>query len=188
MCLVTIAGLRELANRAVDLVFDREPTLGRGRLLCIDGPAGSGKTTLAAEVVVLTGAVPLRMDDLYPGWDGLDHVGPAVRGILEPLAEGRQGHYLRYDWRTARHAEENLVDPAPLTVLEGVGSGSAAWSHLITALVWIEAPDELRLARGLARDGQDQLPHWRSWMEAERRLYAADPIRDRADLVADTAS
>ena len=29
------------------LAASRPPTLGAGRLVCVDGPAGSGKTTLA---------------------------------------------------------------------------------------------------------------------------------------------
>ncbi len=32
----------------VTSVLARPPTLGVGRLVCVDGPAGSGKTTLAA--------------------------------------------------------------------------------------------------------------------------------------------
>ena len=42
----------------------RPPTLGRGRLLCVDGPAGSGKTTLADEVRAITGAPVVHMDNL----------------------------------------------------------------------------------------------------------------------------
>ena len=45
------------------------------------------------------------------------------------------------------------MPPAPLLVLEGVGSGSRSHAGLITALVWVEVPAGLRLQRGLARDG-----------------------------------
>ena len=39
-----------VARSVVDRVLAAPPTLGPGRLVCIDGPAGSGKTTLAGAV------------------------------------------------------------------------------------------------------------------------------------------
>lgn len=160
--------------------------LGSGRLICIDGPAGSGKSTLAAQVAQLRAAPIVRMDDLYPGWQGLFEVEPEVAGVLRPLSEGRTGRYRRYDWVAGEYGEEHRVEPAPLLVLDGVGSGSRAWSDLVTTLVWIEAPADLRLARGLARDGEDQREHWLRWMRDEELLFAREQTRERADLVLDS--
>ena len=70
----------ETADRVVALALARPPTLGDGRLVCVDGPAGSGKTTLAAGIAARTGAPVLHMDDLYPGWSGLR----AWTWIIEP--------------------------------------------------------------------------------------------------------
>jgi uridine kinase len=173
-------------SAVLDLLAVREPTLGSGRLLCIDGPAGSGKSTLAAKVHELTGAPVLRMDDLYPGWRGLFEVEPHVLGVLAPLAEGRPGRFRRYDWHAGGYAEGHLVPPAPLLVLEGVGSGSLAWSSWTTALVWVEADAEVRLARGLARDGEEHREELLRWSRDEQALFARDRIRERADLVIQT--
>jgi uridine kinase len=161
----------------------RPARLGDGRLVCIDGPAGSGKTTLAGEIARIRGARVIRMDDLYPGWEGLFDVGPEVLGLLGPLSEGRVGFYRRFDWLAGAYAETHAVEPGPLLVLEGVGSGNRAWADLVTTLVWVEAPDDVRLARGLARDGENQRAHWARWMEDEQRLFAAEDTRHRADLV-----
>jgi uridine kinase len=161
--------------------------LGSGRLVCIDGPAGSGKTTLALQVGALAGAPVVRMDDLYPGWDGLFEVDGEVLGILRPLAEGRAGSYRRFDWATHAYAETHRVEPTPLLVLEGVGSGNRAWQDLVTSLVWLEAPAEVRLARGLERDGEAERAHWLAWMRDEDRLFAAEDTRARADIVLDTS-
>jgi uridine kinase len=160
----------------------RPARLGDGRLVCIDGPAGSGKTTLAGEIARLRGAPVIRMDDLYPGWEGLLDVGPEVLRLLGPLNEGRAGSYRRFDWFAGAYAETHQVEPGPLLVLEGVGSGNRAWADLVTTLVWVEAPDDVRLARGLARDGDSQRAHWLRWMEDEQRLFAAEDTRRRADL------
>ena len=65
-------------------------------VVCVDGPAGSGKTTLAAALAASRpAATVVHMDDLYPGWDGLPHVGAQLTSLLEPLAERRPGRYRR---------------------------------------------------------------------------------------------
>lgn len=164
---------------------------GTTRLVCVDGPAGSGKTTLAAG---LAGAVEARgrtvavvhLDDLLDGWDGIDAVGrSAHRLLVEPWAEGRPGGYRRYDWHRAAFAEHHEVPPADVAILEGVGSGHAGFAELVTLLVWVEAPEELRLARGLDRDGAELMPQWRRWLVAERRLHALERTRARAHVVVD---
>ena len=164
----------------------RPAHLGSGRLICIDGPAGAGKTTLAEQIAGPTGARVVHMDDLYPGWNGLFDVEPEVLGLLLPLAAGNTGHYRRYDWTAQEYRETHHVDPVPLLVLEGVGSGNRAWRHLVTTLVWVGASADVRLARGLARDGEAVREEWLAWMRDEDRLFAREMTRDAADLVVQT--
>ena len=172
--------------RVLELVRSRPATLGRGRLVSIDGPAGAGKTTLAEEVVALAPeARVIHMDDLYEGWDGLAEVGRQLAGLLRPLAERLPGSYRRYDWDTASFAETVTVEPVDLLVLEGVGSGCRMHDDLIGLLVWVEAPYELRMRRGIERDGEAFAPHWRTWAEAEQELFARHRTRERADVVVD---
>ena len=164
----------------------REPTLGTGRLVCVDGPAGSGKTTLAAAVAAsLDGAPVVHMDDLYPGWQGLGQVDSMVLDLLRPLAEGRAGSYRRFDWARGEYAEEHLVAPGPWLVLEGVGSGGSAWSHWTTLLAWVVVPAALRLERGMRRDGEEMRGHWERWMADEQTLFDRDGTRRRADVHVD---
>ncbi len=162
------------------------PRLGGTRLLCIDGPAGSGKSTLAGRVAALTGAPVVRMDDLYPGWSGLFAVDEQVLGVLEPLVGGRPGRYRRYDWEAEAYAEDHVVEPVELLVLEGVGAGNRGWSDRASLLVWVETSDEVRFARGLERDGDAVRDRWLAWMKDEKRLFAAEGTRARADLVIKT--
>lgn len=170
--------------------LDRPPTLGRSRLICIDGPAGSGKTTLADAVVTAADAhgstALVHMDDQLDGWEGLPDALPRVaRDLLGPLRKSRPGHYRRYDWVAERFAETHVVEPVDLVVLEGVGSGSSLWARAITTLVWVEAPADLRLARGLARDGEEVREQFVAWMAQEEVLHARERTRARADLLVD---
>jgi uridine kinase len=176
----------ETADRVLALARSRPPTLGDGRLICVDGPAGSGKTTLAGDLSTRTGAPIVHVDDLLEGWDRLPTLDRQVRPLLEPLSRGEAGHWRRWDCVADRRAEEHRLDPAPLLVLEGVGSGNRAWAAWCTALVWVETDPGTRLARGLARDGEAARPHWERWTEDEAAMFAREHPRDRAALVVTT--
>ena len=175
------------ADQLLELARSRPPTLGTGRLICVDGPAGSGKTTLAARLAALRpGILVIHMDDLYPGWDGLPEVDAQLETLLRPIAEGAPGSYRRYDWQLGRFAETVQVPPVELMVIEGVGSGSTTIEDLVTVLAWVEAPYELRMRRGIERDGDDFAPYWEAWARAESEHFEQHHTRDRADLVIDT--
>jgi uridine kinase len=176
----------ETAALVLDLADARPPTLGAGRLVCIDGPGGSGKTTLAAAVAERRpGSAVIHMDDLYDGWSGLLDVRGPLDEILLPLARGEAGSYRRYDWVERRHAETVAVAPTPLLVLEGVASGVRSHAHLATVTVWVSAPADLRLRRGLARDGAELRDQWHEWMRQEEVLFAREGVAGRADVVVD---
>ncbi len=175
----------DVAALVLDLARDRAPTLGQARLICLDGPGGSGKTTLAAALVSRAPAHVVHMDDLYDGWDGLPRVGDQLDGLLRPLAQGVPGRYRRYDWVSRGFAETVTVPPTGLIVLEGVGSGSRAQADLCTVLVWVSAPPGLRLDRGLARDGQHLRDQWLQWRVDEEAHFAREGTEGRADVVVD---
>lgn len=173
-------------GEVVSALLDRPPTLGAGRLLCVDGPSGSGKSTLATAVAGQLGAPVLTMDDLYDGWDCLDRLDPLVLAVLQPLAAGEASSYRRYDWEAGAFAETHSVEPSPVLVLEGVGSGGRAWSHLCTLLVWVEAPSDVRLERSVTRDGESMRPRLERWMADEVLLFTREGTRERADLIVHT--
>jgi uridine kinase len=174
-------------SELVALLGTRPPTLGAGRLLCLDGPAGSGKTTLAARIAALgpfagQPATVLHLDDLYDGWSGLPRLGEQLDTLLLPLDRGETGSYRRYDWAAGRFAETVAVPPSPLLIVEGVGSGLAAYARLRTLLVWVDVPAEVRLSRWRARDGAAAEPFIAGWQRAEEALFAREGTRAAADV------
>jgi uridine kinase len=172
------------AAHVLDEVRVRPATLGAHRLLCIDGPSGAGKTTLAGAIARLAPeARVVHLDAMYDGWGGLPRLDTQLATLLTPLAEGRPGTYLRYDWHQERYAETVTVEPGPLLVLEGVGAWSPAYADLVTLLVWVDAPPSLRLARAVARDGSGLEDRLRAWALAEQEHFARTGARDHADVV-----
>jgi uridine kinase len=174
-----------VADLVLELAAARAATLGAGRLVCVDGPAGSGKTTLGRLLAERTGAQLIHADDLMEGWRGLDAVGRQLAGLAEALAAGRPGRYRHFDWEHHRYDRDVPVPVATWLVVEGVGSGAAALAPWTTVLVWVEVDDELRLARGLERDGVAMEEHWRTFMADERELFARERTRERADVLVD---
>jgi hypothetical protein len=126
------------------------------------------------------------MDDLYEGWHGLGDVGARVRDdIVGPLSHDEPGRYRRWDWFADAWAEEHLVDPVSLLLIEGVGAGAREYADAITTLVWVEAPPDLRLARGVERDGEGMRAPWEAWQVSEEALFVAQRTHERADVLVD---
>jgi uridine kinase len=162
--------------------------LGAVRLVCVDGPAGSGKTTFAGHLATALGdaAELVHMDDLYSGWTMTGSAARLAAGVLRPLAEGRPGGYHRYDWPAGRFAPEPTAVPVPeVLVVEGCGSSRRALDPFSTLRVWVEAPAALRLERGVDRDGAELTGAWHDWQRTEAELFAAEATRERADLRVD---
>ncbi|MFC7727404.1 4-amino-4-deoxy-L-arabinose transferase [Nocardioides sp. GCM10028917] len=173
-----------VAGEVAERVLAAPPALGSGRLVCIDGPAGSGKTTLAAAVAdIVPEAHVVHCDELLQGWRGLPGLARTIEAFLEPLARGEASRWTRWDWAADDWAESHPVEAGGLLVLEGTGCWSPAIAPLVGMLVWVEAESGLRLRRGLARDGEQMRPHWEQWRIDEDVLFARLGTRDRADLV-----
>ena len=184
----------EDVDQIVQLTLRRPATCGRTKVVSVDGPAGSGKTTLAAALADALGALGLdmavlHMDDFYEGWAGLQpDLEPRLVGqVFEPLSDERTARWQRYDW----HAEafDGWIDlpVVDVLVLEGCGSGARLYDPYRTTLVWIEADRATRIARGIERDGEQVLPLWLSWMDREEAHFRLNGTRGRADVALRTA-
>jgi uridine kinase len=165
------------------------PRLGGSRLVALDGPAGSGKTSIAAGIEEMltkdgTGVSTLHMDDLYDGWTGLDAAleERVLDQVLRPLAADRQARWQQYDWYAGRFDRWHLLDPTDVLILEGCGSGAARYAPYTSLLVWVEARRETRVRRGVERDGEQVLANWLAWMDLETTYFATNRTSARAEV------
>ncbi len=123
------------------------------------------------------------MDEIFPGWDGLaDAVPLLVDQVLTPLSHGEPAAYRRWDWDASTWGDTRVVEPGPYLVVEGCASSVGAAGGYAAVRVWVEAPGEVRMRRGLTRDGETFRPHWERWAAQEDALYAADRTREHADV------
>jgi len=156
----------------------------------IDGRSGSGKTTLgrqlaAAWPVDRLGPVRLvHLDDVYPGWRGLEAASRAVEtSILSRVAPG----WRRWDWQHDRATSWEALDPAMSLIVEGAGALTRASSPLADVRVWLELDAVTRRARALSRDGSSYEPWWEIWAEQERRHLERHAPAGLADVVVEVA-
>ncbi|WP_235450950.1 hypothetical protein [Frigoribacterium sp. RIT-PI-h] len=164
-----------------------EARVGSRRVVVvIDGRSGSGKTTLgravaAAWPVDRLGPVRLvHLDDVYPGWHGLEAASRVVEtSILSPVAPG----WRRWDWEHDRAAAWEVLDPAVSLIVEGAGALTRASSSLVDVRVWLELDAVARRARALARDGTTYEPWWDVWAEQEDAHLVSEDPASLADVV-----
>ncbi len=139
--------LADLADR----VRAAPARLGGTRLVAVDGPAGSGKTTLAGRLAAELGAPVVHLDDLYAGWT-LDGVVERLTGwVLEPVAAGRDAVFDAYDWHAGAFRVPTTVPAGPVLVVEGCGSGARAWPT--GRRCWSGCRRRRRCARGAGPSG-----------------------------------
>jgi hypothetical protein len=152
--------------------LDRSP---ESIVLLLDGPSGAGKSTLADAVRAAwpgnLAPTLVRLDDIYPGWGGLDaaieHVGTLLLG---PRKAGRPAAWQRHDWVADAPAEWNPVSPAHPLIVEGCGALARAHAGLSDVRVWLDADDDIRKERALTRDSGGFDEHWDQW-QRDWELY-----------------
>jgi uridine kinase len=173
-------------NDIVDTAMARP---GPVRLVAIDGPGGSGKSTFAAAFARAAGGAPVAHTDDFASADNPITWWPRLlEQVIEPLVGGRAARYQRYDWPTEQLAEWVDIAPAPIVIIEGVSAGRREWREHLAFIIWIDTPSDVRLQRGLARDGDDWTDDWDDSMAAEDAHYAHDPTREVADIVIDVCA
>ncbi|KZC93918.1 MULTISPECIES: AAA family ATPase [Clavibacter] len=167
----------------------------RPALVLVDGPSGSGKSTLADALVrdgdpaaqLPPGAQLLRLDDVYPGWDGLERASRHLeRHVLPEMRPGGRPRWRRWDWAADAPAEWHDLDPDRPLVVEGCGSLTRIAAALATHRIWVEADDDVRRARAIARDGEAFAAEWERWDAQWRDHIAREGPRALADVVVRT--
>ncbi|WP_231601752.1 ATP-binding protein [Salinibacterium sp. NG253] len=159
------------------------PPLPAPRWRClIDGRSGSGKTELGRAMAAAWPEVQLvKLDDFYPGWDGLDAASALVPRILTEL------RWQEWNWLTDSPGAWHKLDGDRPIVFEGIGALSRASAPLVDHSIWVELDDVSRKKRALDRDGDTYAPHWERWARQELRFMVRENPRELADETLDGA-
>lgn len=150
-------------------------------LVGIGGHGASGKTTLAR---MIPGAQIVSTDEFWDG-EAFD-IERLSREVVTPLSRGTVARFASYDWSARERRGSRTVKPAGVVVVEGVCALHRTLRTAYAVRVWVEAPYDVRLARGVARDGEAARGTWVDvWMPSEDRYVERDDPVGCAHLVVD---
>jgi len=179
----------------------------------IVGGSGSGKSTLADALIRRLGENRVRIlsqdsndrdlshlpleERARTNFDAPESLDLAGMGAdLAALRAGRPVRPPRYDMAThTRTGFADAVEPAPVILAEGtLLLTEPAIAETLDAVVYVELPEDERLARRIQRDVEDRdrteesvRAQWKATVLPMHRRYLA-PARDHADLVVSGAS
>ena len=157
----------------------RDAASGRRAVVLIDGRSGAGKTVLAEALAPRLDAQLVSLDDLYPGWDGLEAGSDAVH---ETVLRARDPGWTRWDWGAGAPAQWHPLDPDRAVVIEGCGALSRANRALATFGIWMELDAVERRRRSSERDRGRFDRYWQPWAAQEDAFIARERPRELADL------
>lgn len=158
------------------------PTGMSTNVVAIDGPGGAGKSSLAERLATDLGARIVHTDD-FASWDNpIDWWPDLIERVLKPLAEGQTIRYTPTPWGWPAR-DEIVFEPGEFLILEGVTASREAFRPYLAYSIWIETPRELRLKRGVERDGEGMREQWVEGMAVEDRYVEREDPTDHADLV-----
>jgi uridine kinase len=151
-------------------------------LVGIGGHGCAGKTTLARR---FRDAQIVSTDEF---WNGSEFELSRMHAeVIRPLRAGREARYRGFDWaRQEQYADERVVEPDGVVVIEGVCALHRDFRDAYDLRIWVDAPRDVRLARGVARDGEGSRETWETkWIPREEAYVERDDPVSAAHLVVD---
>jgi len=180
--MVQVRNLSEL----VDKVNESSKKCGQTKIIVIDGPAGSGKTTLAKSLSGLLENCPIiHMDEIYDGWENA--LSPKtsqdlVEWVINPLLESKSIEFVKYDWYLEKRIEKVVINLPKVLIIEGVGSSSFEISKHASLKLWIEVNKETGINRVLTRDGQQIQEQMKKWQSQESKFFIENNSKENSDI------
>jgi uridine kinase len=159
---------------------------GKTKIVVIDGPAGSGKTTLAKSLSGLLENCPIiHMDEIYEGWENA--LSPKtsqdlVEWIINPLLEDKSIEYIKYDWHLEQRIEKVVINNPKVMIIEGVGASVSEISKHACLKLWIEVNEETGINRVLTRDGLQIQEQMKKWQTQESKFFIENNSKENSDI------
>ncbi|PEF33072.1 uridine kinase family protein [Bacillus wiedmannii] len=169
-------------------------------IIGIDGCGGAGKSTLANKIKNKFSTVTIvHMDDFYLPSAQIVNEHPMnklvgadfdwkrlLQEVLDPISNGIEGCYKRYDWETDSLAESHTVPTNGIVIIEGVYATRQELAELYDLKIWVNCPRETSIKRGIARDGEAARDMWENnWMVAEDMYVESHKPHAFADIIID---
>ncbi len=149
----------------------------------IGGHGASGKTTLARSIArSIAGTQVVSTDQFFNGT--IFELDRLRTDVVDVLLAGKQASYREWDWATGAVGQHCTVVPHGVVILEGVCALHHMFRNDLPLRLWIETSADVRLARGVARDGEASRDRWVNvWMPNELAYVERDQPMKCAHMI-----
>lgn len=169
-------------------------------VVALDGRSGAGKSNLAASIAVALSGSVIDADDFFTNGPDAEWEARSIEArvadaldwrrlraeALEPLLAGRVAswHPFNFLTRVGLDARQESCAPAAVIILDGAYCSRPELGDLIDLSVLVEAQDEVRGQRLIAREGEDFMRTWHAiWDAAEDHYFTHVRPRESFDLI-----
>lgn len=176
--------MNQQLQKLKDLLPGLTAKCGESIVITIDGPAGSGKTTLAKELSsVLDSCYTVHMDDLYEGWDSTLNLKltAKLKTILSNVKNENRIRFTPFDWLESKFGSQVDVAAPKYLIIEGVGSGQSSVREFVSLSLWIEVSPDLGLERVIKRDGPLVAEFMPAFIVAQNAHFEKEATKKSAD-------
>jgi uridine kinase len=173
-------------SELVELIQSSSIKCGETKVVCIDGPAGSGKTTLANSLSKYLDNCPIvHMDEIYEGWgEALSQktTNDLYQWIIEPLLKKQLIEFFKFDWTISKRNKKVVIRSHSYLIIEGVGSSVKEVSKHASLKIWIEVNQSLGIERVLKRDGQQIKDQMKNWQIQELNYFNENKTKENSNI------
>ena len=158
-------------------------------LIAIDGPAGAGKTTLAAQFhsdfSKEKSVSIIHMDFLYAGWDNVfdERLTSTLKMIVDEYNALRPFTIEIFNWKSMAFDSLLTFEPTDILIIEGVGAGQSIVRDGGAITYWLDIEPSIGLERVLQRDGYEIESQMRQWQIDQEEHFARDLTRNHAHYI-----
>ncbi len=164
-------------------------------IIAIDGTAGSGKTTLANKIKNHFEQTEIcHLDQFYKTFnernDRIGHFNVwnydyerLIKQVIEPWINKKSSKYSTYNYFVDDIDGFNILKPSKYLIIEGVTSLHPILRPYINYSIWLDADENVRLERGIQRDGERFRDLWiNEWLPSETVYIKRFKPNKHADL------
>jgi uridine kinase len=161
-------------------------------IIAIDGPAGAGKTTLAATLSLALAQdfsiSVIHMDDLYPGWDQAlgEELTESLIWITDCHKAKRELSFAPFNWSSNSFGPTCSYASTTLLILEGVGSSQLAIQERLSTSIWLDLDPEAGFQRVVERDGEYITDAMNAWLHHQLQHFTRDRTKERSEFILST--
>ena len=168
--------------------------LGNRFVMSIDGPCGSGKTTIANELEKECGYNILHMDDFYLPFQKRDknwmniiagHMDfeRLIENVLKPYKQKRKTNYISYDCHSDKYLQEIKVDLDKPLIIEGSYTSHPKLDEYVDIKIFMDIDKDEQVKR-LKKRNPDVVDKFLSmWVPFENNYFTTLNIKEKSDLV-----